>query len=637
MRHAASATAAAGLLVFVCCLAAYVATLNPGLCFPVTDSHELTLNTIRLGVPHPAGYPLYVWVGFVLVHLLPFGDAAYRLNLMSALCGATAAAMVVPIGVRLGIDRTVAAFAGLLLGASTTLWSQAVMTEVYAPDLAALTVVLWLLLTWGNRVRAGRDARRWFVGFALALGLSAGTHISNLGFAPAFTLFVLTTDPTVLRRPREIAIAFAAFALGAAQYLWLPLRGGLYDQYPNLPPTNLAGIWLYTLGAFSNLRFAFPLGILPFRFGFYVALVQKNFGLAGLVLGTLGTWSALRRHPRAFWLLLAMYVTNVFVFVQFAVPDPDVFFIAGYLPWVLFIAFGVQGVVDVARAARARLLPARPAADRLLQAAAAVALVVWLAGVALPSFAENDRSRDTQVADFERNLFAMLPPDSFLVGLRGAFGADLLYWQIAHHLRPDVTIRGQWGAPKRPPGAPFFTIVRVADGAPTSTGRLGQFEQDLPRDAWYVPVLFGNAYALRLTRIQETPPALLATDAPPAPLERRLGPLTLVGATAALAPDAPSPRLHVDAWWRVPQAARFVVSTSVDDLVLESHDVGLENLLRVAAQTPIADGAVVREAFDVVLPSTLPHGPHAIRLGATRFTDTGFSTDWTEVARVDLR
>ena len=61
MRSAVQANAAAiaAWLVAALCFALYVRTLAPGLVFPVIDSHELTLNAVRLGVPHPSGYPLY--------------------------------------------------------------------------------------------------------------------------------------------------------------------------------------------------------------------------------------------------------------------------------------------------------------------------------------------------------------------------------------------------------------------------------------------------------------------------------------------------------------------------------------------------------------------------------------------------
>src|SRR3972149_1294558 len=44
-----------------------------------------------LGVPHPPGFPLFCLLGKLFTVLIPIGDAAYRVNLFSAACGAVGA------------------------------------------------------------------------------------------------------------------------------------------------------------------------------------------------------------------------------------------------------------------------------------------------------------------------------------------------------------------------------------------------------------------------------------------------------------------------------------------------------------------------------------------------------------------
>ena len=46
-----------------------------------------------LGIAHPPGFPLYTMLG-KLFTLIPFGDVAYRVNLMSALFAALTLALV---------------------------------------------------------------------------------------------------------------------------------------------------------------------------------------------------------------------------------------------------------------------------------------------------------------------------------------------------------------------------------------------------------------------------------------------------------------------------------------------------------------------------------------------------------------
>jgi hypothetical protein len=181
------------------CLAVYVSTLTPGLSFPVMDSHELTLNAIRLGVAHPSGYPVYTWLGFLWVHLVPLGDAAYRMNLLSAVMGAIAVGGMFLVVRTLGCGRLAAAAAALLLGLGDTLWSQAVITEVHTSNLAFQIATILVLLHWARRVRSGGGGDRLFLAFAVLFGSSLGTHLANLGFAPVYAGFVLATDPAIVR------------------------------------------------------------------------------------------------------------------------------------------------------------------------------------------------------------------------------------------------------------------------------------------------------------------------------------------------------------------------------------------------------------------------------------------------------
>ena len=99
---------------------------------------------------------------------------------------------------------------------------------------------------------------------------------------------------------------------------------------------------------------------------------------------------------------------------------------------------------------------------------------------------------------------------------------------------------------------------------------------------------------------------------------------------------APTERLHVRAWWRVPDAARVVVATGLDDRTLESHTLGLDNLARYADAVGLPPGSVVREDYRVVVPSTTPAGTHTVRLGVTVFGEHGMTTEWMDVGRIDL-
>ena len=48
----------------------------------------------HFGVAHPPGYPLYVTAGYLWMKLLPFGNPAFKLNVLTSFIGGLAAFVV---------------------------------------------------------------------------------------------------------------------------------------------------------------------------------------------------------------------------------------------------------------------------------------------------------------------------------------------------------------------------------------------------------------------------------------------------------------------------------------------------------------------------------------------------------------
>jgi len=79
----------AGLL-FVLSLGLYVRTLAPSVVDIFSDTLEFQLVGPTLGIAHETGYPLYTLLSWLFARLMPLGDAAFRVNLLSAVCAALA-------------------------------------------------------------------------------------------------------------------------------------------------------------------------------------------------------------------------------------------------------------------------------------------------------------------------------------------------------------------------------------------------------------------------------------------------------------------------------------------------------------------------------------------------------------------
>ena len=146
------------LVALVAFAAAWIALL-PGLAF--WDTGELQAVAPLMGTAHPTGFPTYVLLGWLAsVVLQPFGEPAFRMNLFSAICVAVAAGVTVDLVRKLTGWTILGVAAGIALALTPVAWAIATHAEAHSLHLALLAILLWLLVSWDERVAASQDADR---------------------------------------------------------------------------------------------------------------------------------------------------------------------------------------------------------------------------------------------------------------------------------------------------------------------------------------------------------------------------------------------------------------------------------------------------------------------------------------------
>jgi len=462
-------TALLGLAAFVL----YLSTLAPGVLGG--DSGELQFAAALGGIAHPSGYPLYLMLGWLWSQLLPWGDAAWRLNLFSALWGGAAVALAYLLIARLlrsaiphlhkAPTVLVAATAALALACSDLFWSQAVAAEIYTLHAAFVALVLLLLLEWEARLgRPESAAGAVSVGghslatVAIAYGLSLTHHLSMLMLAPALLVTVWLTLRASRRGPNGPRfqgswgwiLALGCFLLPLLLYLYIPLRAP-HTAYMTVELSATRSLQLYdrTLQGFltfvSGRVYAGALlspaeawARLPMAAGHLL----RQFGRPGLVLGLLGVarlaggrrWRLLALTALSF---LALVVFNLF----YGIGDIHVFFIA---PTVILACWMGLGMATLVEAGTSLLTDGRGLGigrrRSLLGTLLAALFVVLPLMLLLHNLPLVDRSDDTGERERWHQILANQPPSgAILVTNDRDEMTSFWYLQQIESVRPDLT------------------------------------------------------------------------------------------------------------------------------------------------------------------------------------------------------
>ncbi len=203
------------------------------------DSGEFMTAAMHFGVPHPTGYPLWTLLTWLFT-LIPFGNAAWEINLFSGVCGALATGVVTMLfssstrwmlGELMsrwrGLNAILSVTIGLLFAFSFSMWSQAVIAEVYTLHALVIGLFLAALYAW---LRRPESLALLLLPFFL-LALSFSNHQLTLALAPVPFLAVLLVRRAifwdlVVAGLLTVLVAYLGFAIlsGEAPVLKTAIR-----------------------------------------------------------------------------------------------------------------------------------------------------------------------------------------------------------------------------------------------------------------------------------------------------------------------------------------------------------------------------------------------------------------------------
>jgi hypothetical protein len=462
-------------LICVAALALYVRTGAPTLLTGDQAEHQMTAHLV--GVPHATGYPLFTMLNALAVRVVPVGDVARRVTLMTALWSALAVMMASLVARRLSGSVLAGALAAANLAVSAEFWSLATLAEVYTLQALLILTVWWCLLHWWESA-----APRWLYAAAFCTGLAVTHHGSFVPIVVPAILFTAalpllwrlwagphssrvalvatsTGRPECAMAGESRAVIWRSIAwgvLGLAPWSYLAFQFALFQPFDyyrgqDLPyhyywgnPANWGDVVNLALGAgFRQKVFSHGWADLLDLSRAFLRTLRQEFWWSGLFLGGWGALVLLWRGSRSAVFSGVVFVSAALFGINVAgdVPKAHVYYLPAYVIWSVWAGVGAQGLVGfldhAGRKDQVERSEQRRALSRWLAQLFLLALIVLSMLLGWRRFERLDRAQDTAPRAFAEAVLAMVEPDAVIL-CRWEECMPLRYIQFVEQQRLDV-------------------------------------------------------------------------------------------------------------------------------------------------------------------------------------------------------
>lgn len=437
------------LLAVTLPLVIYLLTLAPSVTF--FDSGEFLTAIACLGSAHSPGYPLFINYAKPFTWL-PFGSLAFRVNFATAVSAAAACYGVYLLVCHLlageefprggeFLRKGIALGAALAFAFSPRLWLQSNHDKPYPLIAFISALVLYLLLLWRDRYREGDERPAYVYLGAFLCGLAFGAHQTIILLVPAYAWLLISLEPRLVTRLREMLLMLFFGLLGFSVYLHIPLRAVRKPLLNWGDASSLSQfLWHFLRKGYPVEKPQRDLALLWDQVNAYN--VPHEFTWVGMALMIFGmaTFFRTRRHEVLAYLIGLLCFLLVIAGYFNALPDliflTEEFFTPLYLWSAVFMGLGLFSLVRLLCGRRGE---GRPVPAPLL---AIVALVILALPAALcaRNYYENDQHENYIAFDYASNTLRSLPEKTslFTWGDSGAF--PLWYLQGVERMREDVAL-----------------------------------------------------------------------------------------------------------------------------------------------------------------------------------------------------
>jgi hypothetical protein len=415
-----------------------------------TDSGELAVVACTLGIAHPTGYPLFTLLARCWSMIPSTMEEIIRLNLFTALLTATAVGVF--FKTTLAIHRAVAVFqprsrkrkdandhrfflasiiASLIIGFSTTFWSQSTALEVYALHLVLVLFTIWMFVSGlEEQLREPSYISRKFILFAFILGLSFSNHMTTILLAPGFLWLYFRTFGFYKESFLRIFKVALFFLLGLSVYLYLPIRSASHPLLDWGHPASLERFFWHVSGKQFRVWMFSGWNVVEKQLSYYSKNFISEFYFISLACIVPGLLVLFKRSHRLLAFFTLLFVATIMYAVNYDIFDIDSYFLLSYLVIGFIIAYGIFFMIEWLENSRSWIK---------------IFFAVILCALPLIQIIYNwekvDETRNKIPQQFVEKAFSDLEPNAVVLASQwDYFISPSLYYQFIRHERCDVTI-----------------------------------------------------------------------------------------------------------------------------------------------------------------------------------------------------
>lgn len=417
---------------------------------PTGDSGDLVTAAATFGVAHPPGYPLYVFLGWILTKI-PVFTVSWRVALLSSVPHALVVGLVYAIVLRVTKQKISALFAGMVLAGNYLFFLYSTTPEVFALLDLFVAVFLWIILISEDTRTSGLLYVASFI-----FGLALTHHHMIIFMIPAlFFAFRSLYVSTHLKRHRVVMLlkCLLWFGIGIIPYgyIYFAANGSSIINWDHA--TNwLNFVRLLTRADYGTFQSGAVIGQHPIARFFQIRALAHyiflDFGLAGIVLFFVGMWRLWSRHKRIsiIFFLGILFLGPLFFFYasypmanRFTLATFERFLLPVYVCIAIYIGIGHAGFVTMFTSKLSKITRHIPK-KALVVCIVSVLFLYPLVSGGVTIWRFRGMSTDRTAEQFALDVFTDIPRDSILILDRDTTLFTTQYIRYGLGIRPDIPL-----------------------------------------------------------------------------------------------------------------------------------------------------------------------------------------------------